>query len=86
MIILSLVVQLAGAMLTLFVVNRFGLLQHMGSPTSPQTLINAHIFFSLLLLFTIYICNRLKVPFVQFLEIRLIEQENDAVDIRQRWN
>ena len=63
----NLIVRGGGAILALFVVNKFELLPYLGSATSPQTLINAHILFNLLLLFALLICNRLEAPFSRLL-------------------
>ncbi len=63
----NLAVRGTGALIAVYAINRFGLLAYIGSPTSPQTLINAHILFNMLLLSTLVFANRLEAPFVKLL-------------------
>lgn len=63
----NLAVRGSGALFVLFVVNRFGLLQFIGSETSAQTLINTHILFNTLLLMVLIVAHRLEGPFLKLL-------------------
>ncbi|RLJ40952.1 phosphate:Na+ symporter [Litoreibacter meonggei] len=63
----NLAVRGSGALLALFLVSKFGLLQYIGSATSAQTLINVHILFNALLLMTLILAHRLEAPFVKLL-------------------
>ena len=63
----NLAVRGSGALLALFTINKFGLLQYIGSETSAQTLINTHILFNAFLLITLVIAHRLEAPFLRLL-------------------
>lgn len=63
----NLAVRGSGALLALFAINKFGLLQYIGSETSAQTLINTHILFNAFLLIVLIIAHRLEAPFLRFL-------------------
>ncbi|WP_298915327.1 Na/Pi cotransporter family protein [uncultured Roseobacter sp.] len=57
----------AGAFIVLCAVNKLDLLPYIGSMTSAQTLINAHILFNMLLLTLLIFANRLEAPIARLL-------------------
>lgn len=63
----NLVVRGSGALLALIAINKFGLLQYIGSDASAQTLINTHILFNTVLLLVLILAHRLEGPFVKLL-------------------
>ncbi len=63
----NLAVRGTGAIIAVYVINQFNLLPYIGSTTSPQTLINAHILFNMILLVTLIVAHRLEAPFLRLL-------------------
>ena len=63
----NLLLRGSGAVVTLFVINRFEVLPYLGGLETAQTLINVHILFNTVMLLWLPFCKKLEAPLASLL-------------------